>query len=350
MRASLREIPAMRIQDLAQHLGASVDPSLDLDLRGVAPMEEAGPGELTFLSNPSYARKLKDSRASAVLVDPAFAGEAPMALVRIANPYLAFAKAIALFHPPVAATPGVHPTAVLGRDVQLGRAVSIGPYVVVGDRVRIGDGATLHPHCVVYADAEIGAGSLLHSGAVVREGVRLGKGVILQNGAVIGADGFGFAPRGDGSWHKIPQAGTVTLGDDVEVQALSCVDRATVGITSVGRGTKIDNLVQVGHGCRVGEDTLLCGQVGLAGSTKVGNRVTLAGQAGTAGHLTIGDGAMVAAQSGVMNDVEPGAAVGMSPAMEMQQARSVMISLARLPELAKRVKALERALPGAGDA
>lgn len=336
----------MRIQDLAQRLGASVDPRLDLDIRGVAPMEEAGPGELTFLSNPSYARRLKDSQASAVLVDPAYAGEAPMALVRIANPYLAFAKAIALFHPPATTAPGVHPTAVLGADVVLGRGVSIGPYVVVGDRVRIGDGTTIHPHCVVYADAEVGAGCLLHSGAVVREGVRLGNGVILQNGAVIGADGFGFAPRGDGTWHKIPQAGRVTLGDDVEVQALSCVDRATVGVTTVGRGTKIDNLVQVGHGCRIGEDTLLCGQVGLAGSTKVGNRVTLAGQAGTAGHLTIGDGATVAAQSGVIGDVEPGSSVGMSPAMDLQQARSVMIALARLPELAKRVKALEKSIPG----
>jgi UDP-3-O-[3-hydroxymyristoyl] glucosamine N-acyltransferase len=230
--------------------------------------------------------------------------------------------------------------------VVLGWGVSIGPYVVLGDRVRVGDGATLHPHCVVYADAEIGAGCLLHSGAVVREGVRLGRGVILQNGAVIGADGFGFAPRGDGSWHKIPQAGTVTLGDEVEVQALSCVDRATVGVTSVGRGTKIDNLVQVGHGCRIGDDSLLCGQVGLAGSTKVGSRVTLAGQAGTAGHCTIGDGATVAAQSGVLGDIEPGATVGGSPALDIQQARAVMIHLARLPELAKRVKTLEKALPG----
>lgn len=340
----------MRIHDLAQRLGAAVDPSLELEITGVAPMEEAVPGEVTFLANPSYARKLKDSRASAVLVDPAFAGEAPMALLRIANPYLAFAKAIAFFHAAPVPAPGVHPTAVLGTDVVLGRGVSIGPYVVLGDRVRVGDGVTLHPHCVLYPGAEVGAGSVLHSGSVVREGVRLGKGVILQNGAVIGADGFGFAPRGDGSWHKIPQAGTVTLGDDVEVQALSCVDRATVGVTTVGRGTKIDNLVQVGHGCRIGEDTLLCGQVGLAGSTKVGNRVTLAGQVGTAGHLTIGDGASVAAQSGVMTDIEPGSTVGMSPAIDMKEARSVMLHLVRLPELAKRVKALEKALPGAGDA
>ncbi|MFM8978991.1 MAG: UDP-3-O-(3-hydroxymyristoyl)glucosamine N-acyltransferase [Planctomycetia bacterium] len=340
----------MRIQDLAQRLGATVDPHLELEITGVAPMEEAGPGEVTFLANPAYARKLKDSRAAAVLVDPGFAGEAPMALLRITNPYLAFAKAIAFFHAPPAAAPGVHPSAVLGAGVVLGRGVSIGPYVVLGEGVKVGDGTTIHPHCVLYAGAEVGAGCTLHSGSVVREGVRLGKGVILQNGAVIGADGFGFAPRGDGSWHKIPQAGSVTLGDEVEVQALSCVDRATVGLTTVGRGTKIDNLVQVGHGCRIGEDTLLCGQVGLAGSTKVGNRVTLAGQAGTAGHLTIGDGATVAAQSGVMTDIEPGATVGMSPAMDMQQARSVMLHLVRLPELAKRVKALEKALPGTGGA
>jgi UDP-3-O-[3-hydroxymyristoyl] glucosamine N-acyltransferase len=228
--------------------------------------------------------------------------------------------------------------------VVLGRNVSIGAYVVLGERVKVGEGATLHPHCVVYHDAEIGAGALLHSGAVVREGVKLGRGVILQNGAVVGADGFGFAPRGDGSWHKIPQSGTVELGDDVEVQALACVDRATVGKTTVGRGTKIDNLVQVGHGCRIGEDSILCGQVGLAGTTRVGNRVTLAGQVGTAGHLTIGDGATVAAQSGVVGDVEPGATVGWTPAMEMREVRGIMVNLPRLPDLVKRVRALEKLL------
>jgi UDP-3-O-[3-hydroxymyristoyl] glucosamine N-acyltransferase len=334
----------MHVQEFAKRLGASVDAGLDLEIRGVAPMEEAGPGEVTFLSNPSYVRKLKGSRAAAVLVDPSFQGEVSLPLIRIANPYLAFAKAIAFFHQPPQATPGVHATAVLGRDVVLGRGVSIGAYVVLGDRVHVGDGATIHPHCVVYADAEVGAGALLHSGAVVREGVRLGRGVILQNGAVVGSDGFGFAPRGDGSWHKIPQAGTVELGDDVEVQALACIDRATVGTTTVGRGTKIDNLVQVGHGCQIGQDTLLCGQVGLAGTTRVGSRVTLAGQVGTAGHLTIGDGSTIAAQSGVVGDVEPGKTMGGSPAMELREARGVYLSLPRLPELIKRVKALEKAV------
>lgn len=334
----------MHVQELAKRLGASVDAALDVEIRGVAPMDEAGPGEVTFLSNPSYARRLKDSRASAVLVDPAFSGEASIPLLRIANPYLAFAKAIAFFHQPPQPPPGVHPTVVLGQDVVLGRGVSIGAYAVLGDRVRVGDGATIHPHCVVYPDAVLGAGALLHSGAVVREGVRLGRGVILQNGAVVGADGFGFAPRGDGSWHKIPQAGTVELGDDVEVQALACIDRATVGTTTVGRGTKIDNLVQVGHGCHIGEDTLLCGQVGLAGSTRVGNRVTLAGQAGTAGHMSIGDGATIAAQSGVVGDVEPGTTMGGTPALELRDARAVYLSLPRLPEFIKRVKALEKAV------
>jgi UDP-3-O-[3-hydroxymyristoyl] glucosamine N-acyltransferase len=339
----------MHVQEFAKRLGASVDPALALEITGVAPMDEAGPSEVTFLSNPAYARKLKDSKAAAVLVDPGFSGEMTLPALKVVNPYLAFAKAIAFFHQPPTPPAGVHPTVVLGRDVVLGEGVSLGAYVVLGDRVRVGDGATLHPHCVIYPDAEIGAGSLLHSGVVVREAVKLGRGVILQNGCVVGADGFGFAPRGDGTWHKIPQSGTVEIGDDVEIQALSCVDRATVGKTTVGRGTKIDNLVQVGHGCRIGEDSILCGQVGLAGTTRVGNRVTLAGQVGTAGHMTIGDGANVAAQSGVVGDVEPGATVGWTPAMDMREVRPMVLSITRLPELVRRVRALEK-LVGVKDA
>jgi UDP-3-O-[3-hydroxymyristoyl] glucosamine N-acyltransferase len=332
----------MDVMELARRLGAEVAPGLSLEITGVAPMDEAGPGDLTFLSNASYARRLKDSRAAAVLVDPAFAGESAPAPLRIKNPYLAFARAIEIFHPAAASAPGVHPTAVLGRDVVLGRGVSVGPFAVLGDGVAVGDGSVLHAHAVLYAGARLGARCVVHSHAVVRERVRLGDGVILQNGAVVGADGFGFAPRGDGTWHKIPQVGVVELGDDVEVQANACIDRATVGRTTVGRGTKIDNLVQVGHGCRIGDDSLLCGQVGLAGTTRVGNRVTLAGQVGTAGHQTIGDGATVAAQAGVAGDIEPGATVAGSPAMDIREAKLVFLSIPRLPELLKRVKALEK--------
>ena len=336
----------MHIQEFARRLGASAPPGLEVEITGVAPMEEAGPSEVTFLANPSYARKLQDTKAAAVLVAPDFQTPLPIPALRIVNPYLAFARAIALFHEPRVLTPGVHPTAVLGAGCVLGKDVAIGPYVVLGERVTLGDGVTIHPHCVVYDDAVIGPGCLLHSHAIVREGVRLGRNVVLQNGAVVGADGFGFAPVGDGSWHKIPQVGIVELGDDVEVQANACIDRATIGRTTVGRGTKIDNLVQVGHGSRIGSDSLLCGQVGLAGSTRVGDRVTLAGQVGTAGHMTIGDDASIAAQSGVLGDVPEKAVWGGSPAMELRDLRAMLIQQLRLPELAKRVRALEDALKG----
>jgi UDP-3-O-[3-hydroxymyristoyl] glucosamine N-acyltransferase len=337
----------MHVQDLARRLGAVADPSLDVEIDGVAPMDEAGASQVTFFNNPTYVRTLKTTRAGAVLVAKNFEGECPAPLLKVANPYLAFARAIALFHAPPAPPAGVHPTAVLGAGVVLGKDVSIGAYVTLGDRVAVGDGTTIHPHCVVYRDARIGSGCVLHSHAVVREEVRLGDRVILQNGAIIGADGFGFAPRGDGTYEKIPQAGTVDVGDDVEVQALSCIDRATIGVTSIGRGTKIDNLVQIGHGSRVGKDTLLCGQVGLAGTSRVGDRCTLAGQVGVAGHLSIGDGASVVAQAGVMDDVPAGAVWGGSPAVPFRDFKAAVLYFLKLPELVKRLKSLERLAPDA---
>ena len=334
----------MHVQELARRLGAAADPALDFDVSGVAAMEEAGPSQVTFLSNPKYVKKLKETRAAGVLVATDFQGESPAPVLKIANPYLAFAHAIALFYSPPPAPPGVHPTAVLGQRVRLGKGVSVGAFSVLGDGVAVGDGTTIHPHCVVYAGATIGADCLLHSHVVVREHVRLGDRVIVQNGTVLGADGFGFAPKGDGSWHKIPQSGTVEIGDDVEVQALSAIDRATVGKTIIGRGTKIDNLVQIGHGCQVGEDTIVCGQVGLAGSSIIGNRVTLAGQVGVAGHLTIHDGANVTAQSGIMDEIPSGQTWSGYPAVPVNDYGRITVHYLHLPDLAKRLKAVEKAL------
>jgi UDP-3-O-[3-hydroxymyristoyl] glucosamine N-acyltransferase len=337
----------MHVQELARRLGAEVDPAADLEVTGAGTLEEAGPGQLAFLSNPRYARQMEATRASAVLVEPGYQGGTAAVLLRVGNPYLAFARALEFFHVPPQVAPGVHATAVLGQDVVLGEGVAIGAYVVLGDRVRVGAGAVVHPHVVVYEDAEIGPRCLLHSHSVVREGVRLGEGVILQNGVVVGSDGFGFAPRGDGTYHKIPQAGTVDIADDVEIQANSCVDRAAVGTTRIGRGTKLDNLVQVGHGCQVGAHTLICGQVGLAGSSRVGNRVTLAGQVGVAGHLSIADDVVLAAQSGVANDMVEAGVYGGSPPQEMKNYREFLVLQVRLPELFRRVKALERRMEAA---
>ncbi len=333
----------MHVQELARRLGAVVDPSADFDIAGVATVDEAEPCHVTFLSNPRYTSKARETRAGAILVAPGFADATPAVPLRIENPYLAFAKALEIFHPVASPRHGVHPTAVVGREVVLGRDVSIAAYVVIGDGVTLGDGVVLHPHVTIYDGVSIGAGSVLHSHAVVRERVRLGERVVVQNGAVIGSDGFGFAPAGEGRWHKIPQVGTVSIGDDVEIQANACIDRAALGTTTVGRGTKIDNLVQVGHGCRIGEDTLLCGQVGLAGSTDVGNRVTLAGQVGVAGHLRVGDDVVVAAQGGVLGSLEKGE-YGGAPAIPMRE-QGVLIALTRrLPEIQKRLKEIERRL------
>ncbi len=230
----------------------------------------------------------------------------PTATLRLANPYLAFARAIELFHPTPAYPPGIHPTAVIAPTAVIGAQAHIGAYAVISDHVIIGDNATILPHAVIYPNASIGHYFFAHAHAVVRENCRLGDHVTLQNGAVIGGDGFGFAKQSDGSWYKILQSGTTILEDRVEVQANATIDRASIGETRIHAGAKIDNLVQVGHGSTVGENTLLCAQVGLAGSTTIGKNVILAGQVGVAGHCTIGDGAIATAQSGIPNDVAPG--------------------------------------------
>ncbi|MGF1601676.1 MAG: UDP-3-O-(3-hydroxymyristoyl)glucosamine N-acyltransferase [Thermosynechococcaceae cyanobacterium] len=332
----------MHIQAIAQALNAEVKTGLDLEVTGVAGMAEATPTEITFLSNPKYASQVQNSQAAAILVAPDFDGTAPMPLLRVADPYLAFAQAIELFHRKPLPERTIHPTAVVGEGVILGHNVSIGAYVVIGSHVTIGDGATLYPHCVIYDHATIGADVVIHSHTVVREGVKICDRVILQNHVVIGADGFGFVPCADGTLYKIMQAGTVVLEEDVEVQSLTAVDRATIGVTQVGKGTKIDNLVQVGHGCEIGEHTLLCGQVGLAGSTKIGNHVMMGGQSGASGHLTIGDRAAVGVRGLAVQSVEPGETVCGYPAMDNKLWLRVIAETKKLPQLFRRLRNIEQ--------
>jgi UDP-3-O-[3-hydroxymyristoyl] glucosamine N-acyltransferase len=253
--------------------------------------------------------------------------------LRSANPYLAFAKALELFHAPYRPPVGIHPTAVIAPDVKLGRDPSIGPYVVLEEGVEIGDDCVLKSHVVVYRGARIGHRFFAHAHAVVREFVRIGDDVVLQNGAAIGTDGYGFARQADGSYYKIVQSGTVVIEDGVEIQAYACIDRAAVGETRIRRGAKIDNLVQVGHSCEVGENTLLCGQVGLAGTTKVGRNVILAGQVGAAGHLTIGDKVVASAQSGIHSDVEPNRVISGYPAIDNALWVKCAAAFARLPQM-----------------
>lgn len=330
----------MKIAELAATLGARLENgSPETEITGVAGIKEAGPGQLTFVANPKYATAAKSTRASAVLLgedSPAI----PAAMLRSKNPYLDFARVLAMFRPAPGYQPGVHPTAVVGSSARLGLRAHIGPYVVIDRDVEIGDDAVLLAHVVIYPGARIGNNFLAHSHAVVRENCRLGDRVILQNGVIVGADGFGFAKDDKGRWHKIVQPEGVTIGDDVEVQANSCIDRASVGETRIDRGVKIDNLVQVGHGSHVGENTLLCAQVGLAGSTEIGKNAILTGQVGVVGHCKIGDGAIVTPQSGVSGDVEAGAIVSGAPAVDHKLWLKYSAVLSRLPEIAKAVRRL----------
>jgi UDP-3-O-[3-hydroxymyristoyl] glucosamine N-acyltransferase len=329
----------MKLGKIASTLGVRLEGDPELEVTGVAGIEEAGPGQITFVSNPKYAAAAKTTKASAVIVGDDFPA-LTAATLRTKNPYLTFARAIELFYEAPAYAPGVHPAAVVHPSARIGKNAHIGPYVVVAEDVVIGDDCVLLAHAVIYRGTHIGKNFFAHAHAVVREHCRLGDNVILQNGAVIGADGFGFAKDDAGHWQKIVQSGPAILEDDVEVQANACVDRASIGETHVARGTKVDNLVQVGHGSSVGTDTLLCAQVGLAGSTEVGKNVILAGQVGVAGHCRIGDGAVATAQSGIPNDVEDGKTVSGYPAIDNRDwLRSVAV-FNKLPELAKQVREL----------
>lgn len=331
----------MQLGELAHLLNARLDGSPDIEITGVAGIENASTGQLTFVANPRYTHLARTTEASAVLVAEDFSPIAT-ATLRTANPYLAFAHAIEIFYRAPAYAPGVHPTAVIDPTATLGRNCHVGAYVVIGANVRIGDQAVLLPHVVIYPDAQIGSRFLAHAHAVVREGCRLGDDVVLQNGAVVGADGFGFAKDNDGHWHKIPQSGPAILADRVEVQANACIDRASVGETRIEAGAKIDNLVQVGHGSTVGENTLLCAQAGLAGSSHLGRDVILAGQAGVAGHCSIGDGAILTAQTGAANDIAAGKTVSGTPAIDNRLWLHCVAAYNRLPEIAKFVRQWSR--------
>jgi len=336
----------MKLSEVAKKLGCRLEGSPDIEIDGVAGIENAEAGQVTFLANRRYFPLLKKTRASAILVEEGVglardASLPPLAALRTANPYLAFAHAIELFYQPPRYAPGIHPTAIIAPSARIGEGAHIGPYCFVDEDVEIGGRAVLHSSVTIYRGARIGDDFFAHAHVVVREFCRVGHRVILQNGVILGGDGFGFAKQQDGSWYKMQQPGPAVLEDDVEVQANSCVDRATVGETRIGHGTKLDDLVLVGHASRVGANTLLCGQVGLAGSTRIGSKCILAGQVGTAGHLTVGYGSVLTAQSGVPNDVPPDSLYSGYPAVENREWLKTVAALNRLPDLQKRVRALE---------
>jgi UDP-3-O-[3-hydroxymyristoyl] glucosamine N-acyltransferase len=345
----------MKLRELADRLGCELHGDGAIEITGVGGMERASPSEITFLANPKYAPKVKHSRAAAILVTEPLRGHSIASLVS-KNPYLDFARALELFYAPPRPSPGIHPTAVIASTARIGENPSIGPYAVVGERVTIGRDAVLHPHVVIYEGAAIGDDFTAHSHAVVREFCRIGDRVILQNGVVVGGDGFGFAKRDDGTHYKIVQSGVTMIEDDVEIQSLTSVDRATVGETRVRRGAKIDSLVQVGHASEIGEDNIICAQAGLAGSSVLGRNVLLAGQVGVSGHLMIHDNAVVYAQSGIGGDVAAGAVVSGSPAFDAATWRRAITAFPKLPailrtmrQLEKRLERLENPSEAAGD-
>jgi len=333
----------MKLGELAQAIGCTLEGDPTIEIVRPASIEEAGPGEVTFVANPRYHAKLKDLRASAVILGPGL--HAPgTSVLRSAEPYAAFVRVLRLFHRPYLPAAGIHPTAQISSSARIGPRAAIGAYAVIAELVTIGADARIDPHVVIYREAKIGDRFVAHAGVVVREGVTIGNDVKLQAGAVIGGEGFGYLPDEQGNVHAIPQTGGVVLEDGVEVGANTTIDRAAVGQTRVRRSTKIDNLVQIGHGCDVGPAALLAAQVGLSGSTRVGAGAQLGGQVGVAGHLTIGTGARVAAQSGIPNDVAPGAVVSGYPAIEIRSWRRAVAAWAQLPELVRRLRKIERRL------
>ncbi|WP_396625540.1 UDP-3-O-(3-hydroxymyristoyl)glucosamine N-acyltransferase [Luteitalea sp.] len=334
----------MTLRDLADHLACRLEGDGDLSIARVASLETAGPGDVSFFSNPRYARALAATRASAVIAAEGVAVPDGVAALRTRDPYVAFARALALLHPQPAPLVGVHPTAVVEAGVVLGEDVSIGPYAWIGAGAVLGARTVVRAHATVGEGAVLGDDCLLHPHVSIRERVTLGHRVVVQDHAVVGSDGFGFAADASGAMLKIPQVGTVVVGDDVEIGASTAIDRPPIGATVIGRGTKIDNLVQVAHGVELGERVILVSQVGIAGSTTVGAGTVLAGQVGVAGHLTIGKGVRATAQTGIPNSLPDKAFVSGYPAIDNRDWLKSSAVFRTLPALRRQVADLQRRL------
>jgi len=329
------------VAEIARLLDGEVTGDGETVITGIAGIAEAQPGELTFLDSSRYESHLETTTASAVIVGHRTSVPGKT-IIRVSDPRLAFARAMRLFYPAVAPGPqGIHPTAVLGKDCRLGKNVRVGAYAVIGDEAEIGDGAVIFPLVSIGNRTRIGPGTVLYDNVTVRDGIDIGRDVIIHSGTVIGSDGFGYAQ--DGAEHlKIPQVGTVIIEDQVEIGSNVSIDRGALGATRIGRGTKIDNLVQIAHNVVIGPNTLLIAQVGVSGSTRIGAGVILAGQVGVIGHIELGDGTMVGAQSGIRKSVPVRSVMFGSPARPIQKAKRIEACLNRLPDLFKRVHRLEK--------
>ncbi|HEU4770303.1 MAG TPA: UDP-3-O-(3-hydroxymyristoyl)glucosamine N-acyltransferase [Pyrinomonadaceae bacterium] len=334
----------MKLSELAALTGARVEGTTDdIEITGAAGLDEATTGHVTFLANPRYTPRVNTTRASAVYLSEDAQTDKQISILRVKDPYLAYTRALRIFYPEPEFQPLIHPSAVIDPSAQLPQGlVSVGAHSVIGRNVIIGERVTIHPNVTIYDDVRIGMDSVIHSGVALRERTVVGERVIIHNNSVIGCDGFGYAKDEERRWLKIPQAGRVVVDDDVEIGAGTTIDRASVGESRIGRGSKIDNLVQIGHSCTVGEDTLLCAQVGLAGSSHIGNRVILAGQAGVAGHLTIGDDVVLTAKSATSHDIPAGKVISGIPAFDNRDWLRSTAAFRRLGDIQRTVRDLER--------
>ncbi len=339
------KLTAMELSRLAQKTGARIEGDFNIEIEGAAGLDQAKPGEVTFLSNPRYTSRVKTTRASAVFVgDDVDIGRNDIVVLRAKDPYLAFTRAQIVFHPPADFEPYWDPSAVIDSSTRIPKEVFIDAHVAIGKNVVLGNRVRIHANVTIYDNVTIDDDSEIHSGVAIRENSIVGKRVIIHNNAVIGSDGFGFAKDEDRRWLKIPQVGRVVIEDDVEIGANTTIDRASTGETRIKRGAKFDNLVQIGHSCVVGEDALLCAQVGLAGISRVGDRVILTGQVGIGGHITVGDDAILYPQSGVPNDVAPGAILVGTPAFEVSAFWRAVAVFKKLGDIPKRIRGLEKRL------
>ncbi|HJR05887.1 MAG TPA: UDP-3-O-(3-hydroxymyristoyl)glucosamine N-acyltransferase [Pyrinomonadaceae bacterium] len=338
----------MRLSELARLTGAIVEGAAadDIEIKGAAGLDEAEAGHVSFLANPRYTPRVQTTRASAVYLAEGTdaGGRTDIAILRTRDPYLAYTRALRLFHPEPEFESFVHPSAVIDPSARVGERVWIGACVVVGRDVEIADGVRIYPNVTIYDGVSVGENSTLHSGVALREGTQVGARVIIHNNVVVGSDGFGYAKDEERRWLKIPQTGRVVIEDNVEIGAGTTIDCASVGETRIRRGAKIDNLVQIGHSCTVGEDTLLCAQVGLAGSSHIGNRVILAGQAGVAGHLTIGDDCVLTAKSATSHDVPAGKMLSGIPAFDNRDWLRSTAAFRRLGDMQRTIRQLEARL------
>jgi UDP-3-O-[3-hydroxymyristoyl] glucosamine N-acyltransferase len=334
----------MKLSELAERTGSRVETegAGEIEINGAAGLDEAATGHVTFLSNPRYTARVQTTKASAIYLAEGVEAGREIAVLRARDPYLAYTRALRLFHPEPAVEPFVHPSAVIDSSARVDATAHVGACVVIGKNVEIGAGVKIHPNATIYDEVKIGAGTIIHSGVALRVGAIVGERVIIHNNAVVGSDGFGFAKDEEGRWLKIPQTGRVVVEDDVEIGAGTTIDCASVGETRIRRGAKIDNLVQIGHSCTVGEDALVCAQVGLAGTSRIGNRVILAGQAGVAGHLTIGDDAVLTAKSATSHDVAPGKVISGIPAFDNREWLRSTAAFRRLGEMQRALRLLER--------